>query len=384
MSGEERTRAQAVLADYLALARSALDELVGVLARDGATAEREGFRERIGAQLDATRAALAPLAERAPLRRVEHPRARGAQADLARALDQAAVAGRAVAALLAAETVATELAEPTLARELHRMRREQEAYVRYLERLVGKLTRAAVRDEVGRDTVRALHAELARSTASERRGHRSGSPGLGDDDDGENGRLKAHQAALRAALDAERAGHEALLAGRRSEAEARYRDAAAAYFASWRSAPPESYGRLIGYVKCAVLAGSNAAAAGRTALDALKAAGVDLAGVLPSPACAYAVALAALAAGERELARRAAAAMAAGGGAFERTAAAIAAIASGDSERYEQALAAIVRDFEQRDDHLTGIAIADTAVVLRRLGERSGLGTSVASPLLPS
>lgn len=174
MSGEERTRAQAVLADYLALARSALDELVGVLARDGATAEREGFRERIGAQLDATRAALAPLAERAPLRRVEHPRARGAQADLARALDQAGVAGRAVTALLAAETVATELAEPTLARELHRMRREQEAYVRYLERLVGKLTRAAVRDEVGRDTVRALHAELARSAASERRGHRSG------------------------------------------------------------------------------------------------------------------------------------------------------------------------------------------------------------------
>lgn len=382
MSGEERTRAQAVLADYLALARSALDELVGVLARDGATAEREGFRERIGAQLDATRAALAPLAERAPLRRVEHPRARGAQADLARALDQAGVAGRAVTALLAAETVATELAEPTLARELHRMRREQEAYVRYLERLVGKLTRAAVRDEVGRDTVRALHAELARSAASERRGHRSGPPGRGEDG-GESGRLKAHQAALRAALNAERAGHEALLAGRRSEAEARYRDAAAAYFQSWRSAPPESYGRLIGYVKCTVLAGSDADAAGRAALDALKAAGVDLAGVLPSPACAYAVALAALAAGERELARRAAAAMAAGGGAFERTAAAIAAIASGDSERYEQALAAIVRDFEQRDEHLTGIAIADTAVVLRRLGERSGLGTSVASPLLP-
>ncbi len=197
-----------------------------------------------------------------------------------------------------------------------------------------------------------------------------------------------HHLALRAALAAERSGHEALLAGRSDAAAAAYREAAGAYLESWRSAPPESYGRLIGFVKTSILAGDDPLAAGRTALRELALAGVAIegdraAGERLSPAAAYALALAALAAGEDRTAAAAAAVIGEGGEAFARTARAIAALAEGDADCYRQALAAIVRDFEQRDQHLTGVAIADTALVLRRLAALRGVRDQLVSPLLP-
>jgi hypothetical protein len=42
---------------------------------------------------------------------------------------------------------------------------------------------------------------------------------------------------------------------------------------------------------------------------------------------------------------------------------------------------AIVADFEGRDEHLTGVPIADTALMLERLA--GGLASRPASPLLP-
>lgn len=197
-----------------------------------------------------------------------------------------------------------------------------------------------------------------------------------------------HHLALRSALAAERSGHEALLAGRSDEATAAYRDAARAYLESWRRAPPESYGRLIGFVKASILAGDEPISAGRTALRELKLAGVSIHGERDaserlSPAAAYALALAALAAGEDRTATAAAKVMREGGEAFGRTARAIAALASGDADHYREALAAIVRDFEQRDHHLTGVAIADTALVLRRLAARRGVRDQLVSALLP-
>jgi hypothetical protein len=44
---------------------------------------------------------------------------------------------------------------------------------------------------------------------------------------------------------------------------------------------------------------------------------------------------------------------------------------------------AIVRDFEARTDHLTGVAIADTALVLERLAAPRGLAAGVESVVLP-
>jgi hypothetical protein len=71
------------------------------------------------------------------------------------------------------------------------------------------------------------------------------------------------------------------------------------------------------------------------------------------------------------------------GDAFARTAEAIDAIAASDARRYARAVTAIVADFEARDEHLTGVAIADTALVLARLAARRGISTDVDSPLLP-
>ena len=102
-----------------------------------------------------------------------------------------------------------------------------------------------------------------------------------------------------------------------------------------------------------------------------------------SPTAAYALALACLAADDDAAAGAAAAQMAAGGEAFERTAAALAALARRDEAAYADALRAVIADFESRDLHLTGVPIADTALVLERLAEPRGLAQRPVSPLLP-
>jgi hypothetical protein len=73
-----------------------------------------------------------------------------------------------------------------------------------------------------------------------------------------------------------------------------------------------------------------------------------------------------------------------GSEAFDRTAAAIEALAAGDRAGYAAAAREIVRDFEQRSAHLTGIAIADTALVLERLAEARGMAAGVRSDVLPA
>ena len=43
-----------------------------------------------------------------------------------------------------------------------------------------------------------------------------------------------------------------------------------------------------------------------------------------------------------------------------------------------------MRDFEERAEHLTGVAIADTALMLEVLGRRRGMVVAVESPVLPA
>ena len=102
-----------------------------------------------------------------------------------------------------------------------------------------------------------------------------------------------------------------------------------------------------------------------------------------SPAAAYARALAALIAQDDEAACRWAARMEGGSDAFDRTAEAIDALARRDGARYAKAVEAIVDDFEQRADHLTGVAIADTALMLQELAARRGIAAGIESPVLP-
>jgi hypothetical protein len=185
-----------------------------------------------------------------------------------------------------------------------------------------------------------------------------------------------HKELLGEAIALEGDAHRALLAGDPDAARDALRAASDRYRESWDAAPPDAFGRLVGMVKAAVLAGE-----GTTAARFVRSSVPDDA---PSPTSAYALALAALVEGDDPLALRAAEAMRAGSEAFGRAADGVAALASGDAQVYAAAIQAIVDDFAARDTHLTGVPIADTALVLERLAAPRGLASGVRSPLLPA
>lgn len=174
----------------------------------------------------------------------------------------------------------------------------------------------------------------------------------------------------------EGAAQRALLDGRGPRAREGFQRAADLYRRSWRVAPPRSFGRLIGMLKAAVIAGNGRSEAiyARTAIGPRG----------DSPAAGYALAIAGLVLGDDDLARGGAAAMSRGDERFQRTGRAIAAILDGDAAAYAPALAEIVASFEERDAHLTGIAVADTALMLEILATARGMAAGVTSPLLPA
>jgi hypothetical protein len=185
-----------------------------------------------------------------------------------------------------------------------------------------------------------------------------------------------HRALMRAAIEREAEAQRAALAGEIAASESAFLEASDIYRQSWESAPPGSYGRLVGMLKAAILGGHGTEAAGyvqRALGDAAPA----------TPTAAYAAALAALVLGEDDRASSYAHEMRAGSDAFARAAAAIEALAGGEHSGYSAALREIVADFEARQAHLTGVAMADTAAMLERLAAVRGLGAGLESPLLP-
>jgi len=168
---------------------------------------------------------------------------------------------------------------------------------------------------------------------------------------------------------------QALLRGDAARARTLFRAAAERYRASWEAAGPTAYGRLIGLLKSSILWGEGGHAAAYVR--------AQLGDACESPASCYALALAALAQGDDEAALPAIARMGEGGEAFARTAEALHALALGDRDAYAQALAAIVADFAARTEHLTGVAFADTAVMLERLAAPRGLAVRPSSALMP-
>lgn len=186
---------------------------------------------------------------------------------------------------------------------------------------------------------------------------------------------KEHLVLMQEAVELEAEGHRLLLAddpdgrARMAEAAARYRD-------SWERAPAAAIGRLLGMLKAAVIAGGGGAEAAYARAEL--AAGGD------SPSAWYALAIAALVEGDDAAAARAAEEMRGGSDdAFARAADAVAALAAHNAEAYAAAIRSIVADFEQRTDHLTGVAFADTAAMFEALAERRGLAARPSSPLLP-
>jgi len=186
-----------------------------------------------------------------------------------------------------------------------------------------------------------------------------------------------HQRLLTQAIEREGEAQRLLIDGELAAAQAEFREAAELYRQSWEAAHARAFGRLVGMLKAAVLAGGGDAEA-----DYARAA---LADADPDSATAnYARAIAALIAGDDPQAGAWAARLRGAPDAFARTGEAIAALAAHDSAAYATALEAIVRDFEHRREHLTGVAIADTALMLEALAGRRGMGASIESPVLPA
>jgi hypothetical protein len=174
---------------------------------------------------------------------------------------------------------------------------------------------------------------------------------------------------LNAALAAEAEAYRALLAGddaRRALAEARDE-----YLASHAETGPGSWGRLLGALKMAILAGDGA--------EAIAHQGVAEARDGDSPASAYVRALGQVTLGQVPEVEP----MLVAGDSFARAGRALAALGAGDQPGYAAALDEIVADFEARDHHLSGVAIADTALVLERLAEPRGMAVRPAGPLMP-
>jgi hypothetical protein len=195
-------------------------------------------------------------------------------------------------------------------------------------------------------------------------------------------RLPEAQNLLQAAMEREADAHRLLYAGDADGARLAMAEAAVQYRRSWEAAPPRAFGRLVGMLKAATIAGEGPAPA-RYVLRTLGNEG-------DSPTSWYAVGLAALLTGDDALAitasrgmRDAAADLEGGREAFERAAEAISALAYGNADRYAEALRAILEDFEQRDDHLTGIAIADTVLMFERIAAQRGMEVRPDSPLVP-
>jgi hypothetical protein len=187
--------------------------------------------------------------------------------------------------------------------------------------------------------------------------------------------LGPHAELLAEGIRADGDAFRAMFEGRPDEAAARLREAAGRYRSSWEVAPPRSYGRLVAFLKSAVLAGDAEAGAAWVI--------GELDGACDSPTSCYALAVAALVEEDDAVAAGAAEAMREGGHAFARAAEALAALAAGDAGRYREAVGAIVADFEGRDAHLTGVPIADTALLMEALAERRGMAARIESPLMP-
>lgn len=183
--------------------------------------------------------------------------------------------------------------------------------------------------------------------------------------------MERHRELMGAAIQRDGMARRILLAGDADAARAVFAESAALYRQSWEVAPPDSYGRLVGMLKATVLAGQGEEEAASYVRDQLINEGDD------SATAAYAQAIAAVILGDDERAKACAARMRAGSEAFVKTADAIAAIAADDRTAYEAEINAILHDFETRSHQLTGVLIADTALMLQRLAARRGISAAL-------
>jgi hypothetical protein len=175
------------------------------------------------------------------------------------------------------------------------------------------------------------------------------------------------------------AGLALLMDGREDDARAWLARAADRYRDSFADAPPGSWGRPIGAMKARMIARDWDAAAD-DARWALASGAADS----DSSIGRYAAALAFAIVGDDEASRLHADWIRTRDDFPTPVGDALAFLAAHDVVGYTQAVEALLTSFEQRDEYLEDIPVADTVLVLQALAERRGLAAELASPLLPT
>jgi hypothetical protein len=174
------------------------------------------------------------------------------------------------------------------------------------------------------------------------------------------------------------AGLASLMLGRGDEASAWLRRAVDAYGASYPDAPPGSWGRLVAMLKSNILADDWEAAAGHAEQTL-----AEGAAEADSPIGRYAATLALLALARDEDARPVASSLRERDDFPDDVADALATIAAEDPPGYILAVEGVLESFEQRDEYLEDLPVADTVLVLQALAARRGMAAELSSPLLP-
>jgi hypothetical protein len=175
------------------------------------------------------------------------------------------------------------------------------------------------------------------------------------------------------------AGLASLMLGRDEESREWLDRAAARWRESWEHATPTSWGRPIGAIKAALIAGRDEAAAdhARWALELGSA-------TAESPIGRYAGALALLTLERWPEARHVATSLRERDDFPRAVADALATIAAHDVVGYVEAVEAVVESFETREDYLEDAAVADTALALQALARKRQIEIELdASPVLP-
>jgi tetratricopeptide (TPR) repeat protein len=175
------------------------------------------------------------------------------------------------------------------------------------------------------------------------------------------------------------AGLALVMAGRADEAPEWFQKAADRYYESIVGAPPGSWGRPIGAMKALILAGdweqAEDAAYWALALGAAES---------ESVIGRYAAALALLVLGRDHDAVIHADVIRTSDGFPHDVGDALAFIAAGDLVGYIYAVESVLDSFENREEYLEDLPVADTVLVLQALAARRGLATELSSPLLPA